>query len=447
MTDPKMPLGMIILDKSPFYPLSGGQDNDTGVLVIDGKEHKVIDVIRVGPCVLHQVEPPFVNRSDCIGKSVSGYVDGNRRDQLRIHHTATHIIYATCRKVLGPHVWQNGARKKVSEAHLDITHYSALTFDQLMQIEQEANKVIRAGKAITKNTQQKDIAEKKYGFHLYQGGVVPGNSLRIVNIADTDTEACCGTHCDNTSEVGLIKILSARRVTDGVVRLTYVAGDRALEELARQSTIIDQLANNLSVQHEHVVDTATSFFKQALSSQKRVANQGEQIFNYQMRLIIADPQNKLFLCPTDENTPTLYITKLQPFYADLKKQQKTVIFLGQTFIYGFSGDLPAFNPELTLKQWLTENYNADVTKATTTMVKDEAGRYNAVPVQNAEEIKAGFKVPQLVVKNKVQGTAIAEGAKKPTKIDVADVALFQSFTMYGYAKLVNSFNAAGFTTL
>jgi alanyl-tRNA synthetase len=447
MTDPEMPLGMVILDKSPFYPTSGGQDHDTGALIIDGKEHKVVDCIRVGPCVLHQIEPPFKTRDQVMGKTVDGYVDASRRDQLRIHHTATHIIYATCRKVLGPHVWQNGARKKVSEAHLDITHYSALTFEQMMQIEQEANKVIRAGKAITKNTQQKDVAEQRYGFHLYQGGVVPGNSLRIVNIADTDTEACCGTHCDNTSEVGLIKLLSARRVTDGVVRLTYVAGDRALEELAKQSTVIDTLANNLSVQHEHVVDTATSFFKQALVLQKRVASQGEQILEYQLKLITADPHNKLFLCPTDENTPTLYITKLQPYYKQLKEQGKVVVFLGATFIYGFVGDLTKFNLETTLKQWLNDNHQSDQIKASTTLVKNEQGQYIAVPVENAEEIRATFKAPQLVVKNKVQGTVAAEGTKKASKVDVSDVALFQCFTLYGHAKLVNQFGASGFVTL
>jgi len=71
-------------------------------------------------------------------------------------------------------------------------------------------------------------AEKKHGFSLYQGGVVPGNSLRVVDIAGVDTEACCGTHADNTAEVGWIRILKSQRISDGIVRLYYVAQERAI---------------------------------------------------------------------------------------------------------------------------------------------------------------------------------------------------------------------------
>ena len=79
------------------------------------------------------------------------------------------------------------------------------------------------GLDITKSFMDKSEAEKEYGFTLYQGGVVPGNNLRVVKIEDTDVEACCGTHCDNTSEVGWIKILKSNRIQDGIIRLYYVA--------------------------------------------------------------------------------------------------------------------------------------------------------------------------------------------------------------------------------
>lgn len=84
----------------------------------------------------------------------------------------------------------------------------------------------------------KSEAEKKFGFHLYQGGIVPGNSLRVVNIADVDTEACCGTHCDNTAEVGWIRMLKSQRISDGIVRLYYVAQERAISVLNDEHDIL-----------------------------------------------------------------------------------------------------------------------------------------------------------------------------------------------------------------
>ena len=161
-------------------------------------------------------------KSDYIGLEVKGKVDMKRRHQIMSHHTGTHIVFAACRRVLGPHVWQNGAKKTEEMAHLDITHYKGLTSEEELAIENEANRIIMSGHNIKKYYLDKPQAEKEFGFTLYQGGVVPGNNLRIVQIEDTDVEACCGTHHDNTSEVGLIKMIKSQRMSDGVVRLYYV---------------------------------------------------------------------------------------------------------------------------------------------------------------------------------------------------------------------------------
>lgn len=100
-----------------------------------------------------------------------------------------------------------------------------MNFIQIIKsaIENEANRIIMSGKNIKKYYMDKAEAEKNFGFTLYQGGVVPGNSLRIVEIDNTDVEACCGTHHDNTSQVGLVKILKSHRISDGIVRIYFVA--------------------------------------------------------------------------------------------------------------------------------------------------------------------------------------------------------------------------------
>lgn len=143
--------------------------------------------------------------------------------QLQAHHTGTHIIFASCKKVLGPHIWQAGAKKTTEQAHLDITHYRSITKEEEIEIENMANRIISDCVDISKGFMDKAQAELQYGFSLYQGGIVPGNSLRVVNIEGIDTEACCGTHADNTAEVGWIRMIKTCRISDGIVRLYYVA--------------------------------------------------------------------------------------------------------------------------------------------------------------------------------------------------------------------------------
>lgn len=141
-------------------------------------------------------------------------------------------------------------------AHLDITHFSSLTEEQEMEIEKVANTIVFNSINIHKEFVNKADAEKEHGFRLYQGGVVPGDTLRVVNIEGTDVEACCGTHCDNTSEVGLIRILKTNRISDGILRLYFVAGERSLERLTIQTEVMNSLKNIFRVQQSDLVATA-----------------------------------------------------------------------------------------------------------------------------------------------------------------------------------------------
>jgi alanyl-tRNA synthetase len=108
---------MVILDKSAFYPTSGGQQNDLGELKIDGSLYKVINCEKVGKCVLHILDKELPNPDNLhyVGQEVAGRIDEERRNVLRNHHTGTHIVFAACRRVLGPHVWQNGAKKTTEQ--------------------------------------------------------------------------------------------------------------------------------------------------------------------------------------------------------------------------------------------------------------------------------------------------------------------------------------------
>jgi len=333
---------IVVLDRSSFYPTSGGQEHDTGTLTIKGKVYKVVDVLKVGACVFHVIEPPL-DAGDYIGVKVSGKIDEERRSQLRTNHTGTHIVYAAARKTLGSHVWQHGAKKTVDSAHLDITHFQSLTRAEIAAIEREANLIVQRSRNIHKSWMPKDEAEKKYGFNLYQGGVVPGNELRVVNIDGVDTEACCGTHCDNTSEVGLIKIRQALRLSDGIVRLYYVTGRNALDELQRRDEILNSLKQFWCVDEKSLVDTARRFFKEAKTFAAGFDKVKPELIQLRLENLLLDPCKQLVVFKSDDSNPSLPIREVPQFAARLKSAKKGVVFLGESWLYGLLGDPSLFD--------------------------------------------------------------------------------------------------------
>src|SRR6266540_1885894 len=212
----------VVLDQTYFYPEGGGQEADHGTI----GDREVYDVQKVGPTVLHFVRG---EASALLGTRVACVIDGERREALMRNHTATHIVLGAARKALGNHVWQAGAHKAADMARLDITHFDALSDAEVAKIEALANEEVLARRQVRAKFMARDVAERKFGFRLYQGGSVPGGELRVVEIPKWDVEACGGTHVSRTSDVSLIKILRSTRIQDGVVRLEYVAGKGGVE--------------------------------------------------------------------------------------------------------------------------------------------------------------------------------------------------------------------------
>ena len=223
----------VILDKTAFYPRGGGQEPDQGKI----NNCKVIDVEKINNIILHEVEK--INFKE--GDIVRCVIDEERRNKLTQHHTATHIINAASRMVLGEHVWQTGAKKDVDKAHLDISHYKSLTKEEVDKIEKTANEIVKGKYKVTKEFLDRPEAEKRYGFRIYQGAAVPSRKLRIVSIDDIDHEACAGTHVDNTEEVERILILKTEKPHDGAVRIIYVAGDSLKEYSNKCKSILNSV--------------------------------------------------------------------------------------------------------------------------------------------------------------------------------------------------------------
>ena len=234
----------VVLDKTAFYPRGGGQEPDHGE--IDGQE--IIDITKHGNIVVHEIKGNIPKEGDI----VSCKVDAKRRDGITKNHTSTHIINTSARSVLGSWVWQHSAFKEEDHARLDITHHSALTDEDVTNIEQAANSIIIKSIPVKIENFDRGTAEQKYGFRIYQGGVVPVKSVRIVSIGDLDIEACGGTHVANTLDIEQIKITKTKRIQDGVVRIEFVSGDNAKEFVKKkqQDSESEELEEKLKEQEK-----------------------------------------------------------------------------------------------------------------------------------------------------------------------------------------------------
>ncbi len=222
----------IVLDRTSFYARGGGQEPDHGTIA----GFKVIDVNKHGGVILHELEGGFPS----LGDTVSCKVDSIRRANITKNHTSTHILNSSARQVLGSWIWQHSAFKDDDHARLDITHHSSLTDSEVADIEKTANQIIAKDMSVTIENYDRGTAEQKYGFKIYQGGVVPVKSVRIVSIEDFDVEACGGTHVKKTKDIELIKITKTKRIQDGVVRLEFVSGPIAQEYVKQQEIIQTQ---------------------------------------------------------------------------------------------------------------------------------------------------------------------------------------------------------------
>ncbi|MHA1731013.1 MAG: alanine--tRNA ligase [Promethearchaeota archaeon] len=251
----------VVLDRTVAYPTSGGQLHDLGE--IDGVPF--VDVFKSGNLIVHQLgsDAPFA-----AGDEVTVTIDGSRRKQLAQHHTATHIINAAARDILGNHINQAGAKKTEKRATLDITHYANVSAGELARIEARANEIVEADFPVNSAFLSRREAEKRYGMRIYQGGAVPGNKIRVVEIPGVDVEACGGTHLHSTGEVGRIRVVDSKNVQDGIVRLRFTAG-RALEELeARESRVLDEVLGVLGVRRGDLLARARELFEKWKNLQK-----------------------------------------------------------------------------------------------------------------------------------------------------------------------------------
>ncbi len=219
---------VIVLDKTPFYAESGGQIADTGVITTDGTTISVDNVSKDNNGIfLHvcEIESGVVK----VGDKVKAAIDSGRREDIRRNHTAAHLLQAALREVLGSHVQQAGQLVSEDLCRFDFTHFSALTAQEMLEVEEKVNEMIL--NAVDVVCQEMPIEEAKKLGAMALFGEKYGDVVRVVKAGDYSLEFCGGTHVDNTSALGLFKIRQEGSVAAGVRRIEAVTGKGVLNYL------------------------------------------------------------------------------------------------------------------------------------------------------------------------------------------------------------------------
>ena len=239
---------LVVLDKTPFYAEMGGQTADHGVLTGDNCTLRVLDVKKtpkgyfVHTCVL---ENGFVR----VGDTLTAQVDREYRWAIARNHTATHLLQAALREVLGDHVHQAGSYQDAHVTHFDFTHFSAVTPEELAKVERIVNDKIFEALDVQVRSMPLDEAKKMGAMALF--GEKYGEIVRVVDVCGWSTEFCGGTHVQNTAQIGGFKIISESSVAAGIRRIEAVTGKNLLmrantNEMVLRSTAAALKANNVA---------------------------------------------------------------------------------------------------------------------------------------------------------------------------------------------------------
>lgn len=231
----------VVLNETPFYAESGGQVGDQGIISGEGFEFEVKDTIKVQDVFLHK----GVMRQGTLqkGEQVSTCVDEKKRKNTELNHSATHLMHAALREVLGDHVQQKGSLVDSERLRFDFSHPVAVTSEELVMIEKLVNQQIRANHPVETSLTSIDEAKKLGAMMLF--GEKYGDQVRVLSMSEFSVELCGGTHVKQTGEIGTFKIISEQGIASGVRRIEAITGDSAIEYTQKQGWLISQLASSL----------------------------------------------------------------------------------------------------------------------------------------------------------------------------------------------------------
>ncbi len=258
---------VVILKNTPFYAESGGQVGDTGLLHNEQCRFDVMDTQKQGKAFIHIGS--LAEGQLSVGDNLSAEIDAARRDATIRNHSATHLMHAALRKVLGEYVQQKGSLVDSEKLRFDFSHNEAVSAEQLHEIERLVNQQIRANLAAEANIMPIADAKAKGAMALF--GEKYGDEVRVITLGDFSIELCGGVHVKRSGDIGYFKIITETGIASGVRRIEAVTGAAAVEQANAQYNKINKISSLLKASSDEVEDKLAQLLTRLKSQEKDIA--------------------------------------------------------------------------------------------------------------------------------------------------------------------------------
>jgi alanyl-tRNA synthetase len=278
----------IILADTPFYAESGGQVGDRGELVSDQGVFRVDDTQKIGQAIVHYGELSHGEWSQ--GQLVHARVDSQRRQSIRLNHTATHLLHAALKVIVGERVHQKGSLVEAERARFDFSYAEPLTQIQIEQIERLVNDRIRANDEVITDVMSMDAAKQSGAMALF--GEKYSDMVRVLSVGDFSKELCGGTHVRQTGDIGLFKITAEYGVASGVRRIEMVTGHHALQWVQGELGRLSDAALLLKTSPSSILDKLTQMLQEVKRQEKILENLTLQLATQESRALLSEVQQR-----------------------------------------------------------------------------------------------------------------------------------------------------------
>ena len=264
--------GTLILDESPFYAESGGQAGDIGVLASETGDFTVTDTVKLGKAIAHK---GIATSTIAVGDKVEAKLDGKRRHAIKLNHSASHLMQAALKSILGEHVNQKGSLVQAERLRFDFSHFEAMNKQQIAAVETMVNEQILANHAL--QTQLMGLEQAKEAGAMALFGEKYDDDVRVVSMGGFSMELCGGTHVARTGDIGLFKIISESGIASGVRRIEAVTGLNALQHVQQQASELSSISGVLKTDVSTVGDRVTQLLEQTKILEKEVTRLKQEI--------------------------------------------------------------------------------------------------------------------------------------------------------------------------
>lgn len=255
--------GIVVLDTTPFYAESGGQVGDTGHIKVAGGDFAVTDTVKLNQAIAHRGKMAGTVK---LGDAANAEIDTVRRANIKLNHSATHLLHAALKQVLGEHVNQKGSLVTEDKLRFDFSHLEGVTADELKQVEVLVNEQVRANHDL--QTRLMDLESAKAAGAMALFGEKYDDEVRVVSMGEFSLELCGGTHVSRTGDIGLFRIISEAGIAAGVRRIEAVTGQAALEFAQSESKLLGDLAKQLKTDAQSLAARLNQLLEQQKQLEK-----------------------------------------------------------------------------------------------------------------------------------------------------------------------------------